>query len=561
MSRNQDSNADSKRFLKAPPSSAEVGLSPKLVFRAGSLTGREVNLSSGTFSVGRGPTNDINVDDPGVSRSHCQFVTEGSQVRLVDLKSTNGTYVDGNRIEDVVLEDGQLILIGTGVFISFCAAPSTPKVPEQPVPLPKRPSASKPELLQTERMKPRRIELGTQEGPPGGLPSRAEWQTTVAQKLKELPPEQLYFVGLCQLQNFSKIVETNGPEAGKSLARQWLERMQAAIPLGAPGYLGEETFAIMLAGLSAQEAKQQFESFLTEISSAPFQISLTNSALLSASIGLVGLSAGAQVRFEEVLTRAGSALKQAREAGGNRIQSLILEPPAARANPGALAAPNPGLQDLNLILKQKRRNSRTPCQAELVVRIQDQDHPAQLCDIGIGGLRMQVDAPLKPGEVTEIRLRKGSETGVRAAVRWSHGTQFGLQFADPTEKLRDSWVSQILRQLGRTADSARERRTFSRVKISYPLTLTALVGTFVGKAENVSPGGCGAESNLVPPVGLEGEVKLGPLQVRAKVIWSREGRFGLQFAPLSPAQSAALHELLKNWFRPPQLASGYIPLE
>lgn len=558
MSRNQDPNADSKRFLKPPPTLPEEGPSPKLVFKAGSLTGREFNLESGTLTVGRGPTNSINVDDPGVSRSHCQFVVEGSQVRLVDLKSTNGTYVDGNRIENTVLEDGQLILIGTGVFISFCAAPKVPEkpVPQQPVAIPKRPTVNPPELMRTERMKPRRIQLANQESPgrpPGGLPNKAAWHATVAQRLKELAPAQAYQVAVCHLQGFSKIVDDNGPEAGKMVADEWHERLQAAIPKSAAGHLGGEIFAVMLSGVLPDQAQRQFEGFLVEVNSAPFQISLTSSALLTASIGLVVVSAGTQVRFEEVMKKAQAALNQARQAGGNRVHSLVMEAPVAR--------PTTGLQDLNQMLIQKRRNSRTPCEAELVVRIQDQEHSAQLCDIGIGGLRMQVDAPLKPGEVTEIRLRKRPETAVRASVRWSHGSQFGLQFADPTEKLRDSWVSQVLRQLGRTAESARERRAHSRVNVGYPLTLTALVGTFVGKVENVSPGGCGAESSLVPPVGLEGEAKLGPLQVRAKVIWASPGRFGLQFAPLTLAQSAALHELLKSWFRPPQLSTGYIPLE
>lgn len=49
--------------------------------------------------IGRGSTNDINLNDPQVSRSHCQIIQDhNGSYRIVDLNSSNGTYVNGKPI-------------------------------------------------------------------------------------------------------------------------------------------------------------------------------------------------------------------------------------------------------------------------------------------------------------------------------------------------------------------------------------------------------------------------------------------------------------------------------
>jgi hypothetical protein len=66
--------------------------------------------------VGRGSGSDIRVDDPGVSRRHVEFrvrtAADGTHLSLVDLGSTNGTQVAGNRVQHAVLGDGSVVQIG-----------------------------------------------------------------------------------------------------------------------------------------------------------------------------------------------------------------------------------------------------------------------------------------------------------------------------------------------------------------------------------------------------------------------------------------------------------------
>jgi len=61
--------------------------------------------------LGRGTDADIRVEDPGVSRKHCEIVV-GNPAMVRDLRSTNGTFVDGKKIDEVALEDGSVVKIG-----------------------------------------------------------------------------------------------------------------------------------------------------------------------------------------------------------------------------------------------------------------------------------------------------------------------------------------------------------------------------------------------------------------------------------------------------------------
>jgi hypothetical protein len=62
--------------------------------------------------LGRGTDTDIRIEDPGASRNHCEIVL-GTPVLVRDLDSTNGTFVNGQKISQVEVADGTAIMIGT----------------------------------------------------------------------------------------------------------------------------------------------------------------------------------------------------------------------------------------------------------------------------------------------------------------------------------------------------------------------------------------------------------------------------------------------------------------
>jgi pSer/pThr/pTyr-binding forkhead associated (FHA) protein len=63
-------------------------------------------------TVGRAPRADFIVDAPLVSRLHCRLTAGAKEMQVVDLESTNGTYVNGKRVERATLGDGDRLGVG-----------------------------------------------------------------------------------------------------------------------------------------------------------------------------------------------------------------------------------------------------------------------------------------------------------------------------------------------------------------------------------------------------------------------------------------------------------------
>lgn len=119
----------------------------QLVVRKGPRPGQVFPLSEDTISIGRDPLSDIVINDPEVSRQHARLTKTGDSYSLQDMGSTNGSFVDGQRLggDPVILKPGQAIMFGSNVTVIFQAtsasdplatmiAPSAqPPVAEEPV--------------------------------------------------------------------------------------------------------------------------------------------------------------------------------------------------------------------------------------------------------------------------------------------------------------------------------------------------------------------------------------------------------------------------------------------
>ena len=83
----------------------------ELVFLSGPRAGAIV-AASGTQHAGRSPDSDIEIPDPNVSRTHARFVFDGVGLRLEDLGSSNGSYVNDQRIDKQPLNHGDTVRFG-----------------------------------------------------------------------------------------------------------------------------------------------------------------------------------------------------------------------------------------------------------------------------------------------------------------------------------------------------------------------------------------------------------------------------------------------------------------
>ncbi len=87
---------------------------------AGPDAGRSAVLSARQLSVGTDPTNDLVLSDPSVSRFHFRVRATSDGYRLLDQRSTNGTFVNGVRVRDGYLSDGARLDAGeTSIAVGF----------------------------------------------------------------------------------------------------------------------------------------------------------------------------------------------------------------------------------------------------------------------------------------------------------------------------------------------------------------------------------------------------------------------------------------------------------
>jgi len=84
----------------------------KLILKFEDRIIQEVLLSADPVTIGRQPDNTLRIDNPAVSGHHAKVYSEGGSFVLEDGESFNGTYVNNERIDKVVLRDGDQALIG-----------------------------------------------------------------------------------------------------------------------------------------------------------------------------------------------------------------------------------------------------------------------------------------------------------------------------------------------------------------------------------------------------------------------------------------------------------------
>ena len=74
-------------------------------------------LTTPVTLLGRGTDCDLRLVDPGVSRHHAELRVEDGEVVLVDLGSTNGTFVNGQPVRRVLLTDGTRVTLGRTTLV------------------------------------------------------------------------------------------------------------------------------------------------------------------------------------------------------------------------------------------------------------------------------------------------------------------------------------------------------------------------------------------------------------------------------------------------------------
>ncbi len=121
----------------------------QLVMHAGPTPGKTFPLEGDVLTIGREAGNAVTINDAEVSRKHSQFVLQGGKYVLTDLGSTNGTFVNGQRITGQhVLQPGDTISLGEQISLLYEAVVAVDPNATMVSPAAARPAAARPAARQ-----------------------------------------------------------------------------------------------------------------------------------------------------------------------------------------------------------------------------------------------------------------------------------------------------------------------------------------------------------------------------------------------------------------------------
>lgn len=99
----------------------------QLIMRSGPTPGATFNLEGDQLTIGRDSANEIVINDAEISRRHARLTYQGGKYVLEDLGSTNGTFVNGQRLAGPrVLKPGEVVSFGEQIVLVFEALTFNP---------------------------------------------------------------------------------------------------------------------------------------------------------------------------------------------------------------------------------------------------------------------------------------------------------------------------------------------------------------------------------------------------------------------------------------------------
>src|SRR5438874_7623356 len=118
----------------------------KLVVLSAGMTGRTHELKVDKTTIGRVEDNTFQISEPSVSSHHCEILLRGPEVVVRDLNSTNGTYINGEKVTESVLKPGQVLRLGQiemrlETESTSTGSPSSAPPAGAPAPAPAKPPA------------------------------------------------------------------------------------------------------------------------------------------------------------------------------------------------------------------------------------------------------------------------------------------------------------------------------------------------------------------------------------------------------------------------------------
>lgn len=260
------------------------------------LSGQPQQLDRVETNVGREECCDIAIQDNSVSRHHAQITREGNRYKVTDLGSTNGTYVNEQRIETAELQPGDRVQFGSFIF-KFMAANHI-------------------EMQYHEAV----YSMMTRDGLTGTLNKRFFLDMINREFNKALHRQSLLCLIMLDIDHFKSVNDTHGHLAGDEVLKEVGARISRVVAQhDVFARYGGEEFAILLTTIPTDEAVDIAERCRDVIQSQPFQTSV-GPLEITISMGVADFENLEDPQSEEDLIQAADAkLYEAKRGGRNRV--------------------------------------------------------------------------------------------------------------------------------------------------------------------------------------------------------------------------------------------------
>ena len=273
-----------------------------LVVLYGESIGRRIPLGSVTLSVGRAPTNELQLEEESVSRRHCELQpvydhgeAGASGWRVVDLGSTNGTFVNDQPAQRTALQHGDQLQIGRTIFKFLTSGHIE--------------SAYHEEIYR----------LVTTDGLTG-LANRRAFEEAIAREFSRSSryarPMSLLMI---DVDHFKRVNDVHGHLAGDAALRQVGATLRGSIRRDdLAGRLGGEEFAVLLPEIDLPDAVRVAEKLRAIVRDR--RVVFEGAVIpLTISVGVATRGPGDR-QPADLVRRADEALYAAKRAGRDRVE-------------------------------------------------------------------------------------------------------------------------------------------------------------------------------------------------------------------------------------------------
>lgn len=271
-----------------------------LVLYSGAEPGQRFLLPEGTLSLGRAPDCQVLLDNAAISRRHAELQVQGAEVRLRDLDSVNGSWVNEQRLRGtVLLADGDMLRLGEVVLKFF-----------------QRESIDA--LLHDRIYRMATVDAGTE------VFTRRYVLDTLAREVRRARRNARPLAVMCiDLDHFKAVNDQWGHQAGDQVLREAAATAHATLrSTDVLGRTGGEEFLVVLPETALPEAQALAERVRAAIAARAVMLTAPDGREVThaqtASIGVATLSATVN-NVRDLLGAADARLYEAKHAGRNRV--------------------------------------------------------------------------------------------------------------------------------------------------------------------------------------------------------------------------------------------------